>query len=465
MHKMKALFIPTLLFFILVTQFACLPTVQPTPVVVVVTATPPTPTASPSGSLVEASLSVDITPYGEKEILLVDTQAFDTQNCFGADTTYIATMTQSLGDSVTWSVGGQTGIGLTIGKGVLPGGVDLEALFLAEYGQTISEQVEHGMSIELRSPDGKKGKFIVDWFVERQPAHINFEMQPDVFQRIQIAFPTRIYAKIQDGGEIHWPCDESEDSTQSDAIEQEATAEALSLEQKNAQVATAQAIIAEQQAVLNAQATEAAIAANSSTAVPPTAIPPTAMPPTAIPPTAVPPTAIPPTAVPPTAIPPTATLPPPTVTPIPPTPTPIPTNSFGPYRPQQVTNIGSGIFANVTYSDGFAEYSQDWLAANNRFNIQRIRAEEQPNGCGIAGYGVNKVWIGTASQATFTVNGSEVGTITNISTKQRHGYMVDLVLNVSDQICISPIPASGFHIVFGPDIYYHYDSYCYRGNC
>ena len=144
----------------------------------------------------------------------------------------------------------------------------------------------------------------------------------------------------------------------------------------------------------------------------------------------------------------------------------IPTaESFGPLRDHQAVSIGAGVFANATFSDGLAPYTENWLWENNHFNIQRIRREEQPSGCDTSGYEASKVWFGAGSQATVTVNGAEVGTITLITPKQRHGYIVDLTLYVNDQICMSPIPASGFHIIFGPDVYYHYDSYCYRGNC
>lgn len=144
----------------------------------------------------------------------------------------------------------------------------------------------------------------------------------------------------------------------------------------------------------------------------------------------------------------------------------IPTaESGGPLREHTTTSIGTGIFEKVTYSDGNAPYTEAWLWDNNHFNIQRIRREEYPDGCGKSGYEVNKVWIGSGAKATISVNGVDVGEYISITSKNKHGYIVDLTLHVGDKICISPIASSGFHIIFGPDIYYHYDSYCYRGNC
>lgn len=146
-------------------------------------------------------------------------------------------------------------------------------------------------------------------------------------------------------------------------------------------------------------------------------------------------------------------------------PTPVPIEGVGPLRDHIATSIGTGAFADVTLSDGQAPYDENWLWANDHFNIQRIRREENPNGCGVAQYQVSQIWISVAAVAKVTVNGSEIGTITTITPLQTHGYIASVSLNVGDEICVTPIPGGGFHIIFGPDVYYHYDSYCYRGHC
>lgn len=176
---------------------------------------------------------------------------------------------------------------------------------------------------------------------------------------------------------------------------------------------------------------------------------------------------IPPTYTPLPTLTPYPTLPSPILIPtVAPTSIPVPqASSPQPLRSHTLTSIGSGVFTKATFSDGQLPYDENWLWANNHFNIQRIRREEQPSGCDVSKYQVNKIWVGTAGVAKVTVNGSEIGTITSITSIQKHGYVVDASLNKGDRICLSPIPADGFHIIFGPDIYYHHDSYCYRGNC
>lgn len=137
----------------------------------------------------------------------------------------------------------------------------------------------------------------------------------------------------------------------------------------------------------------------------------------------------------------------------------------GALRPHERDSIGSGVFEHVTHSDGLAPFSEAWLWANDHFHIQRIRREEQPSGCDIANYDVPIVWVSAGSQATVTVNGSAIGELREITDRSHHGYIVPIRLRVGDRICIDPLPPSGFHFIFGPDLYWHYDSYCFRGAC
>jgi hypothetical protein len=136
-----------------------------------------------------------------------------------------------------------------------------------------------------------------------------------------------------------------------------------------------------------------------------------------------------------------------------------------PLREHREVNIGSGVFSSATFSDGMAPYDSNWLWTNNHHNIQRIRPEENPDGCGYAQYDASVIWVGTAAAAKVTVNGTEIGAISTITNRQKHGYVVNAELKLNDKICITPVPAGGFHLIFGPDVYYHHDSYCYRGGC
>lgn len=125
-------------------------------------------------------------------------------------------------------------------------------------------------------------------------------------------------------------------------------------------------------------------------------------------------------------------------------------------------SAGEGVFANVSVSDGQAEYSSSDLSTQHQ-HIQRIRREEQPSGCDTAIYASSKIWVSGTPGMELTLDGQIVGTYR--IAPDSHGYMLDMSIEVGQEICAVDFGPEGFSIIFGPDVYYHYDSYCFRGNC
>ncbi|HMQ32810.1 MAG TPA: hypothetical protein PKD53_18920 [Chloroflexaceae bacterium] len=133
-----------------------------------------------------------------------------------------------------------------------------------------------------------------------------------------------------------------------------------------------------------------------------------------------------------------------------------------PIRQHQNMSIGTGAFENTTYSDGLAEIDDTTLATQH-YRIQRFRREDNPNGCGTARFTSNVIWFSASMNSTILVNGQEIGRL-EIPTGS-HGYIFQWPLESGDHICAVGYDTGGYQIIFGPDIYYHYDSYCYRGYC
>lgn len=158
-----------------------------------------------------------------------------------------------------------------------------------------------------------------------------------------------------------------------------------------------------------------------------------------------------------------------------PSATPIPTPSVSPPTQPSVSTevmpirehfqvvVGDGVFESGTFSDGLAPYSENWLWENKHFNIQRIRPEEYPSGCDVSRYNTNLVWISGSTGMQFSINDEVVGTY-NIADDP-HGYIFQWSIRMGDKLCALKYKSIGYSIILGPDIYYHYDSYCYRGNC
>lgn len=142
---------------------------------------------------------------------------------------------------------------------------------------------------------------------------------------------------------------------------------------------------------------------------------------------------------------------------------PTPVSQEGPFRSHYQVVVGDGIFGEGSFSDGLAEYSNDWLRSNDHFDIQRIRQEEYPDGCDISRYNTNLVWISGTSGMQFAVNDEVIGTYQ--IADDPHGYIFEWPIKMGDKLCAVNFRSVGFSIVLGPDIYYHYDSYCYRWGC
>ena len=134
----------------------------------------------------------------------------------------------------------------------------------------------------------------------------------------------------------------------------------------------------------------------------------------------------------------------------------------GPFREHIASSIGTGVFTQVTFSDGNAPYSSSELNTSH-FRIYAMRIEDNPDGCGISIYNTDKIWITGSVNTIFTINGQEVGKL-SVSTG-KHGYVANWGIQAGDKVCAKGYSPSGFSIIFGPDMYYHYDSYCYRGFC
>lgn len=305
-------------------------------------------------------------PVGEPEIHDLGPTTETVWNCGSGGGTVVKHPTMSVVSNyaVEWQVGGTGGVGVRIGDGVIPGGVDLSATLEGRYTTGFEQGIQQGTGWDLPAEPNTIVIYTLMWREVWQPGYVDVRLADQSVVRVNVRCRTGIQSEI---------------------------------------VGKQQRTCGEKQQVPNE---------------------------------------------------------PSEVQPRPPL-----VEGAGPLRDHIATSIGTGAFADVTFSDGQAPYDENWLWANDHFNIQRIRREENPNGCGVAQYQVSRIWIGVAAVATVTVNGSEIGTITTITPQQRHGYIAAVSLDVGDEICITPIPEGGFQIVFGPDIYYHYDSYCYRGSC
>jgi len=167
-----------------------------------------------------------------------------------------------------------------------------------------------------------------------------------------------------------------------------------------------------------------------------------------------------------------------------PSPSPVaavPAVTPGPLRPHHTTAIGTGVFAHVTYSDGLAPYTDDDVTTRfGRVDVSLFPVGR--GGCWISRYATDKVWFrsGAVGPVMVTVipqdvdpidplkngNGNPVGVLDEPTGL--HGYILDLdyPLQRGEWVCITVASEDdGLYIIYGPDLYSWYDSYCSRKAC
>jgi hypothetical protein len=156
--------------------------------------------------------------------------------------------------------------------------------------------------------------------------------------------------------------------------------------------------------------------------------------------------------------------------------TPVSDDVLQPLRPHSTTSAGSGVFAQVAFSDGLAPYTDEDVL--DRF--RRVDVALSPTGdgsCWISQYDTDVVWIrfGGAGEIRFgrdidlhsdapgALSTEPVGVLDGPTGP--HGYLVPLTFNAGEGICFRSETTAGWTLIYGPDIYYWYDSYCFRKPC
>jgi len=130
------------------------------------------------------------------------------------------------------------------------------------------------------------------------------------------------------------------------------------------------------------------------------------------------------------------------------------------FLPRSIATIGTGALEWVFYSNGDAEFDKDHVSKEGPLHKQVVNGEDT-DGCGEAIYPSSRIWFGSTMPAIITVNREEIGAYTGDGTGG-HGFIIHWPVVAGDIICVITDAGAAFHIVIGPDIDIHYDSYCFR---
>lgn len=150
-----------------------------------------------------------VVPSGKLEVRDLSPTVHTVPNCSGVASPVKNNPSMSVGSThtVEWSVGGSTGIGVTIGEGVLPGGVNLEAALEGHVENDLSNAIQQTSAWELPADPGTIMEYTIMWHEVWQPGYLDvtfMDPEPKIV-RIDVKYRTGIESEIV--GDRLTPCD------------------------------------------------------------------------------------------------------------------------------------------------------------------------------------------------------------------------------------------------------------------
>lgn len=120
------------------------------------------------------------------------------------------------GHSVEWEYGGHTGIGLTIGDGIVPASVNLQAALEGRYVTTFDQGMEQQNAWNLPAAPNEIVTYTLMWREAWQPGVVRVTFADQTISEIQVNYRVRIQSEIVDKQvEI---CDDGEAETPTPTI-------------------------------------------------------------------------------------------------------------------------------------------------------------------------------------------------------------------------------------------------------
>jgi len=148
----------------------------------------------------QAPLMGSIVPFGVPEVRDLAPTSEVVPNCNGDTSPVIKnpSITTISANTVEWQVGGSVGTGLTIGQGIVPAGIDLQAALEGHVATDITNMLQHGNAWELPADPGTIREYTIMWRETWQPAYIDvtfMDPEPQII-RIDVKYRTGIQSDI-----------------------------------------------------------------------------------------------------------------------------------------------------------------------------------------------------------------------------------------------------------------------------
>lgn len=156
---------------------------------------------SPSQSvepIASAPLVGPVIPVGEAEVRDLSPTTEVISNCGSGGGTVIKHPSMSVvtNYAVEWEVGGTTGVGVTIGEGVVPGGVNLSSTLEGRYATQLDQGIQQAAAWELPAEPDTVVEYTLMWREVWQPGYVEIKLANESVIRANVRYRTGIQSDI-----------------------------------------------------------------------------------------------------------------------------------------------------------------------------------------------------------------------------------------------------------------------------
>jgi len=156
-----------------------------------------------------------IVPIGQPEIRDLSPTTETVPNCSGSNTTTVKhpSVTAATSHAIEWEVGGEAGVGVTIGEGVLPVGVNLSGALSSATTSGLNTSIEKTDGWELPAEPNTIHQYTIMWREVWQPGYVNVVLPNGENIQINVIYRTGIQSDII--GDQVLDCDNNQITTKS----------------------------------------------------------------------------------------------------------------------------------------------------------------------------------------------------------------------------------------------------------